>query len=90
MGSVEFPVHFAAAGRTGAYLRVLAEGTVETGDEVTMLERPGHGLTVARVAEIYHGDRSRCEELLRAPEIGAEWRSWANDRLAGESRLLPG
>jgi MOSC domain-containing protein YiiM len=90
MGSVEFPVHFAAAGRPGAYFRVLTEGTVEAGDEVRIVGRPTHGLTVGRVAEIYHGDRSRCEELLRAPEIGEEWRGWANDRLAGEPRVLPG
>jgi MOSC domain-containing protein YiiM len=90
MQSVEFPVYFAAAGRPGAYLRVLAEGELGAGDEVEILHRPGHGLTVAAVAEIYHGDRSRCEELLRAPEIGEEWRHWVRDRLAGASASLPG
>ena len=32
---------FAAAGRPGAYLRVLEEGTVTPGDAVTVLDRPG-------------------------------------------------
>lgn len=90
MQSVEFPVYFAAAGRPGAYLRVLTEGELGAGDEVEILHRPGHRLTVGNVAEIYHGDRARCEELLRAPEIGEEWRAWVRDRLAGATASLPG
>jgi MOSC domain-containing protein YiiM len=90
MQSVEFPVYFAAAGRPGAYLRVLTEGDLGAGDEVEILDRPGHRLTVGAVAEIYHGDRGRCEELLRAPELGEEWRAWVRDRLAGATASLPG
>ena len=40
MESVEFPVYFAAAGRPGAYLRVLTEGEVEAGVEVRVVGRP--------------------------------------------------
>ena len=90
MENVEFPVHFAAAGRPGAYLRVLTEGALEAGDEVRIVHRPAHGLTAGEVAEIYHGDRAKCAELLRAPEIGEEWRAWAQDRLAGARSVLPG
>jgi MOSC domain-containing protein YiiM len=90
MESVEFPVYFAAAGRPGAYLRVLEEGELGAGDEVEVVHRPGHRLTIAAVAEIYHGDRARCEELLRAPEIGEEWRTWVRERQAGATASLPG
>lgn len=90
MESVEFPVYFAAAGRPGAYLRVLAEGELEAGDEVRVVRRPSHELTVGAVAEIYHGDRAKCAELLRAPELGEEWREWVQDRLAGRGHILPG
>lgn len=38
---------FAEAGRPGAYLRVLAPGTVRAGDAVTVVHRPGTGRTVA-------------------------------------------
>ncbi len=38
MENVEFPVHFAAAGRPGAYLRVLTEGALEAGDEVRIVQ----------------------------------------------------
>jgi MOSC domain-containing protein YiiM len=90
MESVEFPVYFAAAGRPGAYLRVLEEGELGAGDQVAVLHQPGHRLTVGAVAEIYHGDRGRCEELLRAPEIGEEWRAWVRERQAGAIASLPG
>ena len=36
---------FAARGATGAYLRVLETGDVGAGDEVTVVSRPGHGVT---------------------------------------------
>jgi MOSC domain-containing protein YiiM len=90
MASVEFPVYFAAAGRPGAYLRVVGEGELGAGDEVEIVHRPRHRLTVGGVAEVYHGDRSRCAELLRAPELGEEWRAWVQERLAGGRTSLPG
>jgi MOSC domain-containing protein YiiM len=90
MESVEFPVYFAAAGRPGAYFRVLEQGELAAGDEVEIVHRPSHRLTVGEVAEIYHGDRDRCEELLRAPEIGSEWHAWVRERLGGAHPVLPG
>lgn len=90
MESVEFSVTFAAAGRPGAYLRVVEEGELGAGDEVAIVHRPGHRLTIGDVAGIYHGDRGRCAELLRAPELGLEWREWVRERLAGARPTLPG
>ena len=90
MESTEFPVYFAAAGRPGAYLRVLEQGDLGAGDEVEVLHQPGHRLAVGDVAEIYHGDRDRCEELLRAPELGSEWHAWVRERLGGAYPVLPG
>jgi MOSC domain-containing protein YiiM len=90
MEDAEFPVYFAAAGRPGAYLRVLEQGELQAGDAVEVARRPSHGLSVGEVAAIYHGDRARCEELLRAPEIGAEWQAWVQERLGGAHPVLPG
>ena len=36
---------FTARGATGAYLRVLQTGELGAGDEVTVVHRPGHGVT---------------------------------------------
>lgn len=77
MEDASFPVHFAAAGRPGAYLRIVEEGEIGAGDEVAVGERPGHGLTVGDVARIYHQERGRCALLLGAPELAEGWREWA-------------
>jgi MOSC domain-containing protein YiiM len=77
MADPSFPVHFAAAGRPGAYLRIIEEGEIGAGDEIRVGDKPGHGLTVGDVARIYHQERNRCAQLLRAPELAEGWREWA-------------
>ena len=77
MEDPSFPVHFAAAGRPGAYLRIVDEGEIGAGDEVRIGGKPEHGLTVGDVARIYHQERGRCALLLDAPELAEGWREWA-------------
>jgi MOSC domain-containing protein YiiM len=77
MGDQSFPRSFAAAGRPGAYLRILAEGEVAAGDPVRLVHRPAHGLTVADVAGIYHGDHAQASRLLEVPELAESWKRWA-------------
>jgi MOSC domain-containing protein YiiM len=67
MGSQRFPARFAAAGRPGAYLRVLAEGEVGAGDPAEVVHRPGHDLSVAEVSRIYHDDHAGAGRLLLVP-----------------------
>lgn len=38
---------FSEAARPGPYLRVVVEGEVAAGDEIRVVHRPGHGLTVS-------------------------------------------
>jgi MOSC domain-containing protein YiiM len=40
---------FALAGRPGPYFRVLEEGVVEAGSQITVEDRPDHGVTVAEL-----------------------------------------
>jgi MOSC domain-containing protein YiiM len=89
MGSQRFPSHFAAAGRPGAYLRILAEGAVAAGDPVEVVHRPGHGLTVAEVSRIYHQDHAGAARLLQVPELSGSWKQWA-ERLATDGRRVAG
>ena len=70
MGDPEFPVFFAAAGRPGAYLRIVEEGELGAGDPVRVVGRPSHRLTVGDVAQIYHGDRDRRRGAPRRPRAG--------------------
>lgn len=82
MGDDGFPRRFAAAGRPGAYLRILANGAVGADDRVAVEHRPKHGVTVADVATAYHHDHARAAEILAAPELADHWVRWAQSILA--------
>jgi MOSC domain-containing protein YiiM len=86
MGSQRFPARFAAAGRPGAYLRIVTEGEVAAGDPVEVVHRPGHGLSVAEVSRIYHDDHAAAGRLLQVPELAGTWRSWAERFATGGPR----
>jgi MOSC domain-containing protein YiiM len=89
MGDQRFVRRFRAAGRPGAYLRVVAEGELGAGDPVELLHRPDHGLTVAEVARAYHGDRAMVPRLLEAPELADGWREWASRQIATSAVAAP-
>lgn len=46
MGDRRWGRTFTAQGRCGAYFRVLTEGAVSAGDEIEVLSRPAHGVTL--------------------------------------------
>jgi MOSC domain-containing protein YiiM len=73
---------FTEAGRPGAYLRVLTEGEVAAGEEVTVLDRPAHGLTLAETFRALTGDRELAPKLLSAPELPTEVHESARGWLA--------
>jgi MOSC domain-containing protein YiiM len=47
MGERGWVRRFAAEGRPGAYLRVVTEGDAAAGDEIRVVDRPEHGVTIA-------------------------------------------
>jgi MOSC domain-containing protein YiiM len=79
-GDPTMPRRFSAAGRPGVYLRVRRPGTLTAGDAVAVLDRPGHGISVGEVADIFHHERARAARLLEAPELPAGWLHWAHAR----------
>ena len=85
MGDPAYPQQFGAAGRPGAYLRIVEEGEVAAGDEVRVVYRPSHGLTVGDVARIYHQDREEYHLFLGVPELAETWKRWARRR-AGQRK----
>jgi MOSC domain-containing protein YiiM len=66
---------FTAAGRPGAYLRVLETGEVRAGDSVEVLDRPDHGVTVAELLAARAGDRSLLPRL-HGVALPPGWRDW--------------
>ncbi len=85
-----FPRRFAEAMRPGAYLRIVGEGSVAAGDEIWIIERPDHGLTVRDVSRIYTRDRDEVERLLAIPQLSESWKRWAEDFLQKTKGGSPG
>jgi MOSC domain-containing protein YiiM len=74
---------FMAAGRPGAYLAVEEPGAVRAGDAVTVLHRPGHGVTVADVMAAMGGRRELVPHLATAREdLRDRARAWLDTALA--------
>ncbi len=74
---------FAAAGKPGAYLRVLTEGTVGAGDDLAVLSRPDQAVTVTESMQAYYGDREIMSRLLTVEGRGCKWDEIGAEVLAG-------
>src|ERR1044071_4703313 len=77
MNDKMFPRRFSEAVRPGAYLRIVVEGDVGAGDEIRVVERPEHELTIRDVFRIYTRDRDEAERLLAVPRMSESWKRWA-------------
>ena len=73
MGEPGWVRRFAAAGRPGAYLRVLQDGTAGAGDPIEVLARPADSVTVAEAMLAYYGDAGLMRRLLAVPERDPKW-----------------
>lgn len=80
---------FAAEGRPGPYLRVLAPGVVRAGDEVTVIHEPGHGVTVSTMFRAIFTDPTLLPELLRVRGMPAEARHKAERYVESLTSLEP-
>ena len=76
---------FFAAGRPGAYLAVERPAAVSAGDAVTVLGRPGHGVTVADVMAAFGGRRDLLPHIAAArADLGERGRRWLSGVLPHE------
>lgn len=60
---------FVVAARPGAYLRVLVPGRIRAGDEIVVIDRPAHDVSVALVFRATTRERELLPELLGAAEF---------------------
>jgi MOSC domain-containing protein YiiM len=82
MGDPRFVRRFAKALRPGAYLRVIEPGDLGAGDEVELVARPEHAVTMEKLARIAFGERELIEEALGAEALSSGWREWLGERAA--------
>ena len=82
MGDAEFVDRFDDAARFGAYLRILREGDVGAGDEITVVHERADGITVRELGMV---TRDADPEFLRRiaddTDVPDGWREWARRRL---------
>lgn len=57
---------FAAEARPGAYLKVITPGEIQAGDEIEIVERPDHDVSIALVFRATITDRELLPQLLAA------------------------
>jgi len=88
MNDQMFPRRFTEALRPGTYLRIVVEGAVAAGDEIRIVERLDHALTVRDIFRIYTRDRDEVERLLAVPRISESWRGWAEHFLKEKGRRV--
>ncbi len=72
-----FTRRFAAGARPGTYLAISEPGTIEAGDEIELLDRPDHGLTVGAIERTYHRHADHLDAILACLDVSEGWRSWA-------------
>jgi MOSC domain-containing protein YiiM len=77
MNDETLPRRFTEALRPGAYLRIVVEGDLAAGDEIRVIHRPDHNLTIRDVFRIYTRDRGEVERLVAIPQMSESWRRWA-------------
>ena len=81
MEDKKFPRLFTQTLRPGTYLRIVEEGDIGAGDEIRVVERPDHDLTIRDVFRIFSRDRHEVERLLPIPRLSDAWKAWAEKRL---------
>ncbi len=76
-GIKDLVVQILDTGRTGWYLRVLTEGALSPGDELTLVARPHSDWTIARANQVMHFDKTNSDlarSLANLPELSGSWR----------------
>jgi len=71
MNDPAFVRRFAQASRPGAYLRILEEGVLSAGDEITLEpgSRPDHGVSMRLLSDAILLDHELIPQALRAPQL---------------------
>jgi len=81
MNDQMFVRRFAEALRPGAYLRIIGEGDLGAGDEIRVVHRLDHNLTIRDVFRIYTRDRHEVERLIEISQMSDSWKKWAESLL---------
>ena len=68
---------FMAAGRPGAYLRIIQVGEIGAGDTIEVIHIPKHAITIADLYAAKNGERSKIQEITMVSELSIKYQEWA-------------
>ena len=74
-----FPRQFTQALRPGSYLRIIVEGNIGANDEINVIAKPDHDLSVRDVFRIFTHNREEFARILEVEQMSADWKRWATD-----------
>jgi MOSC domain-containing protein YiiM len=83
-GTVTVIRKFFASEKPGVYFRVLREGEVAAGDEIKMIKRDEHNITIKDIMKLYTTEKSNTEKIKKAvniPALPESWRSFFVEQL---------
>jgi MOSC domain-containing protein YiiM len=68
---------FTQAGRPGAYLRIIQEGTAKAGDSIEVIFKPDHSVSISDLFSAKSGERAKINEIKVVPQLSHEFKEWA-------------
>lgn len=84
--NVAWVKRFAADGRPGPYLRVTRPGVLAAGDEISVVHRPGHGITASVMFRALTSEPELLRPLLAVEGLGEKARRRVERRLRRATR----
>ena len=68
---------FTQAGRPGAYLRIIQEGTAQSGDLIEVIYKPDHAISISDLFSAKSGERAKINEIKAVPQLSNGFKEWA-------------
>lgn len=67
---------FTDARKSGAYLRIIQEGEISADDEITVIKKPEHGVSIRDIFDAKAGERAKINQLKTVPELSDKYKEW--------------
>ena len=68
---------FTQAGRPGAYLRIIQEGTAQAGEAIEVIYKPDHNVSISDLFSAKSGERAKIHEIKAVPQLSHGFKEWA-------------
>ena len=68
---------FTQAGRPGAYLRIIQEGSAQAGDVIEVIHKPDHSVSISDLFSAKSGERAKINEIKVVPQLSQGFKDWA-------------